>query len=187
MRPIVVEPINHRDRTVAERIHAIQIAAYSQEAKLLGAVSFPPLQRSIADIEGTNERFFGAYLDGTLVGVVALEGDPSSAAMVISSLVVLPAFQRLGVGRSLLSTVVNEFPSQVLTVSTGLQNAPALALYAEFGFVELRRHLVGAEEMPVVEFCRRALTLPSIGEDGGWGISVDPNVCAAIRRAALEQ
>lgn len=154
MRPVVVESINHRERAVAERIHAVQIAAYSQEAKLLGAESFPPLQRTIADIEGTNERFFGAFLDGTLVGVIALEGDPSSAAMVISSLVVLPAFQRLGVGHSLLSTVVNKFPSQGLTVSTGLQNTPAMALYAQFGFLELRRHLVGPEKMPVVEFCR---------------------------------
>ena len=155
-QPIVVAQIDHRNRAVAERIHAIQIAAYSQEATLLGAVSFPPLQRSIADIERSDERFFGAYLDATLVGVIALEGKPSSAGMVISSLVVLPAFQRRGVARAMLSTIVGNFSSGALTVSTALQNAPALALYAQFGFVEVRRHLAGAEELPVAEFRRPA-------------------------------
>jgi ribosomal protein S18 acetylase RimI-like enzyme len=151
---IVVEPLNHQVRAVAERIHAIQIAAYTQEAKLLGAAAFPPLQRTVTDIEGSNERFLGAYLDGALAGVVALQGDPASAAMVISSLVVSPACQRRGVARSLLATVLREFSPQRLTVSTGLRNAPALALYAQFGFVELRRHLAGADKLAMVELCR---------------------------------
>jgi hypothetical protein len=96
--------------------------------------------------------------------------------MQISSLVVLPAFQRLGIGRSLLSAVVSEFRSQVLAVSTGLQNAPALALYTQFGFVELTRSLVGAEELPVVEcFANRALTLPSRGHTtAGHNCSLRP-------------
>jgi ribosomal protein S18 acetylase RimI-like enzyme len=155
-QPIVVAEINHRNRAVAECIHAIQTAAYSQEATLLGAISFPPLQRTIADIERSDERFFGAYLDATLVGVIALEGKPSSAGMDISSLVVAPAFQRRGVARALLASVVGDFSSLALTVSTGVQNAPALALYAQFGFVEVRRHLAGAEELPVAEFRRPA-------------------------------
>ena len=149
-----IEPIDHRSRAMAERIHAIQIAAYSQEARLLGAVSFPPLQRTIADIEGSGEHFLGAYVGAALVGVLALEGDPTSASMVISSLVVLPAFQRMGIARSLLAAVVDSFPSRSLTVSTGERNAPALALYARFGFLEIRRHLAGPEELPLIELRR---------------------------------
>jgi ribosomal protein S18 acetylase RimI-like enzyme len=154
MTTVVVEPIDHREPTMAERIHAIQVAGYSQEAELLGSRSFPPLDRTVADIAESDERFFGAYLDGALAGIVALEDDPSGAVMVISSLVVLPAFQRLGVGHALVSTVVKEFGSRLLKVSTGLKNAPALALYARFGFVETRRHLGGAEKLPLVECCR---------------------------------
>lgn len=156
MQAIVVKAIDQRDRALAERIHVIQMAAYSQEAKLLGAISFPPLQRTIADIERSGGRFLGAYLDGTLVGVIALESDSSSAGMDISSLVVLPAFQRRGVARALLSSVVGDFSSRALTVSTALQNAPALALYAQFGFVEVGRRLVGSEELPVAQFRRPA-------------------------------
>jgi ribosomal protein S18 acetylase RimI-like enzyme len=154
MPPIVVESLDHRERAVAERIHAIQIAAYSQEAKLLGVPSFPPLRRTLADIEGSDQRFFGAYLGATLVGVIALGGDPSGAAWDISSLVVLPECQRSGIARSLLASVVNQFPSRVLTVSTGVLNAPALALYAQFGFLESGRHLAGSEAIPVVDLCR---------------------------------
>jgi ribosomal protein S18 acetylase RimI-like enzyme len=153
-QPIVVAEIDHRNRAVAERIHAIQMAAYSQEARLIGAISFPPLQRTIADVERSGGPFLGAYLDGTLVGVIALEGDSSS--MDISSLVVSPAFQRRGIAHALLSRVVGDFSSRALTVSTGLQNAPALALYAQFGFVEVGRRLVGSEELPVAEFRRPA-------------------------------
>jgi ribosomal protein S18 acetylase RimI-like enzyme len=152
---VAVEAIDHRERAMAERIHAIHVAAYSQEAKLLGAVSFPPLERTVADIAAAQARYVGAYLDETLVGVIALEGESATAAVLISSLVVLPSFQRMGVARALLTTVMNEVPSRSLTVSTGSHNAPALALYKQSGFVEVRRYLVGAERLPMVELCRR--------------------------------
>jgi ribosomal protein S18 acetylase RimI-like enzyme len=155
MRTVVVESIDHRERGMAARIHAIQVAAYTQEATLLGAISFPPLQRAVADIETSTEHFFAAYLDGAFVGVIALERKQVDNATHISSLVVLPAFQRLGVGRALLSAVVSESPTEVLTVSTGLHNTPALALYGQFGFVEHSRRLVGIEKLPVVKQTER--------------------------------
>lgn len=161
MATVTVELINHRDRSVAERIHAIQLAAYTQEAKLLGVSEFSPLQRDISAVEISNELFLGAYLRQELVGVIGFEQAESAGTICISSLVVAPAFQRLGVGRALLTAAVNEFSSQVLVVSTGAANVPALALYAQFGFVGFDRQLVGVERLQLVEL-RRPSSNPSV-------------------------
>ena len=46
---------------MAARIHAVQIAAYQQEAALLGVSDFPPLARTVEDIMGSRELFFRAF------------------------------------------------------------------------------------------------------------------------------
>lgn len=159
MSSILVKLVRQQESMVSERIHQIQMAAYAQEAKLLGAVSFPPLERTVNDIEVSKECFFAAYLDGVMIGIIALEDVHANSAIRISSLVVLPAFQRMGVARVLLSAVVEKFAARTLMVSTGLKNTPALALYAQFGFVEIARRLMGAEKLPIVELSRAAAKL----------------------------
>jgi ribosomal protein S18 acetylase RimI-like enzyme len=161
MRGLVVDPIDHRSRRMAQRIHAIQLSAYTQEAELLGAVDFPPLRRTCADIENSNERFFGGYLNGVLVGIIALEGVSMATEVRISSLVVAPASQRRGVGRALLSATVSEFATKVIVVSTGAGNAPALALYTQFGFAEINRHRIGPEALQVVLLSRPSSNQPA--------------------------
>ena len=161
MPGLVVDRIDHRSRRMAQRILAIQLAAYKQEAKLLGAAAFPALRRTCADIENSNEHFFGGYLNRELVGVIALEGAPTATEIRISSLVVAPVSQRRGVGRALLSATVSEFASKVLMVSTGAGNTPALALYAQFGFAEISRQRVGPEALQVVLLCRPSSNHPA--------------------------
>ena len=46
---------------MAARIHAVQIAAYQQEAALLGVSDFPPLARTVEDIMGSRDLFFRAF------------------------------------------------------------------------------------------------------------------------------
>jgi hypothetical protein len=57
-----VEPLNHRERSIAERIHRLQRVAYEQEAQLLGVSEFPPLQRTVADVQASAGQFFGVSL-----------------------------------------------------------------------------------------------------------------------------
>lgn len=151
MHPPDVKLLDHHDLTVAERIHAIQQAAYAQEAALLGAVSFPPLQRQVLDVQKTAGHFLGAFLDGQLAGSLSVELGTVEHELTISSLTVAPEFQRRGLARALVAAVLREFTFRRLTVSTGARNLPALALYAEFGFVEFSRRLVGEEQLEVVE------------------------------------
>ena len=151
VHPPDIRLLDHHDLAVAERIHAIQMAAYAQEAVLLGAISFPPLQRQVIDVQRTEGQFLGVFLDGQLAGTLSVEPGNVEHELTISSLTVDPEFQRRGLGRALIAAVFSEFAFRGLTVSTGARNLPALALYAEFGFVEFSRRLVGEEQLEVVE------------------------------------
>lgn len=141
-----IQNLNQGEQEVAWAIHTVQMAAYAKEAKLLEALHFPPLQRTVVDIQSSPDRFFGAILDGAIVGVLSLESDEETESVDITSLVVAPKHQRQGIGKFLLSTVLADYKNTEITVSTAVKNAPALALYAKFGFVGYQRCMVGSEE-----------------------------------------
>ena len=155
MSIIRIQPLDPRDRTVAEGIHRVQIAAYEQEAKLLGVRHFPPLERTVEDVQAVSQRFFGAVADGSIVGVVSLESNEGPGSFNIASLVVSPQRQREGIGRLLLAAALEECGNAETTVSTGAKNIPALLLYAELGFVECGRYVVGSEQLELVKLCRQ--------------------------------
>jgi ribosomal protein S18 acetylase RimI-like enzyme len=149
-----VQLLNHREPAVAEAIHVIQMAAYAQEASLLGAKEFPPLDRIVRDIQSSSEQFFGALTGSLIVGALGLESLSDADGVNISSLVVLPSWQRQGIGRLLLSAVLAELEGREIHVSTGAKNGPALALYAAFSFVERSRRFLGPERLEVVHLFR---------------------------------
>lgn len=153
---IRVTPVDHRLPDNARQLHAIQMAAYRQEADLLGAVDFPPLQRSVADIAQSSESYVGAYIGDELVGAISTCRDEEDPAVNIASLVVSPAHQRRGVARTLVRAVIAQHAGVALTVQTGAGNAPVLALYEEFGFVECRRWLAGDPPLELVRLRRTA-------------------------------
>jgi ribosomal protein S18 acetylase RimI-like enzyme len=152
MPELTVASIDHRDMRVAERLHAIQRAAYAQEARLLAARHFPPLDRTVADVQASQERFLGAFWETELVGTVSVEDGAGCTELVICSLTVAPGCQRRGVARALLAAVLGDSRYKIVRVSTGARNVPAIALYSAFGFVEHARRTVGVEELPLVEF-----------------------------------
>ncbi|MBW4507575.1 MAG: GNAT family N-acetyltransferase [Scytonematopsis contorta HA4267-MV1] len=152
-----VEPIDHRASEVAESIHAIQMAAYAQEAKLLGAKLFPPLQRTIKDVQKSTENFFVAIDEDAIVGAISTQPDEEPNALKIASLVVSPSYQRWGIGKQLLAVVVASYSNKLIAVTTGVKNAPALALYAQFDFVAYRKWFVEPEQLEMVKL-RRQIT-----------------------------
>ena len=96
MNPISIRPIANQMEKMALSIHAMQIAAYRQEAALLGAREFPPLNRTLRDVMASSDSFFGAFDGEELLGVISLE-QRNENEVSISSLTVAPPFQRLGV------------------------------------------------------------------------------------------
>ena len=117
----------------SERIRSLLYDSYSVEAGLIGMADFPPLWRTSTDIRGSNSKFLGCVLNGTLVAVAELEiGDDESNN--IASFAVHPSVFRQGIGMSLLLHVLHSYRGGRLTVSTAVRNKPAISLYEKHGF-----------------------------------------------------
>jgi len=153
--PWRVEAVDHRDAAIARRLHAVRQLAYAQEAALLGAVWFPPLAETLDELRASGERFLAVFVDEQLAAAIGTEPDADEpGATTIASLVVAPEFQRRGIARALMASVLREHGEAVLTVQTGASNAPALALYAACGFEPIRRWRVGPEPLELVKLRR---------------------------------
>lgn len=145
--------VDLRSPGVAEAIHRVQMAAYAQEAELLGAGDFPPLRRSVADLRDSREAVFVAMVGEEVVGAIGIE--PDGDGYTIASLVVAPAYQRRGVGKALVGEILRRFGAGSLTVQTGAANLPALSLYSRSGFEEVRRWQIEPESLELVALRRR--------------------------------
>jgi GNAT superfamily N-acetyltransferase len=133
-----------------QAIHAVQMLAYRQEALLLGAQDFPPLRSTLDDLVQSGQQFWVARIATQTVGAMGVEVDAQAQTVCISSLVVHPQAQRRGIGLALLEAALDHAPHYVCKVQTGAANAPALALYARFGFEEIGRDWVGPERLELV-------------------------------------
>ncbi len=153
--PVLIQALPHADVAVSTRLHAVQMRAYAQEAALLGAIYFPPLERTVEDIRNSSECFLGAFVNGEVVGAVSYCPDDEGLGTNISSFVVDPLFQRQGIGRKLLGAFLAMHAGDT-TIQTGMKNIPALALYSQLGFKEYRRWLVGREPLELIKL-RRSL------------------------------
>lgn len=154
-----VEILSHRQLAVATQIHAVLMLAYAQEAVLLGVEYFPPLQQTAADIQRSDEFFLGGFdtphlAEGALLGVISVRPDDEPGQINIACLVVHPAHQRRGVARALLSDALQRAPAAVFSVSTAAKNAPALALYQQFGFEPYKWGTIGEEGLALVKLRR---------------------------------
>jgi GNAT superfamily N-acetyltransferase len=160
--PAALSVIDHQSPELALKIHAVRMAAYRQEAELLGLVRFPPMERELGDILDSSDEFLGAFADGMLAGVLSLGTDEEGRGRCISSLVVRPDWQRRGLGQALLQAVIGQYGAMGITVQTAAENAPALSLYARCGFQECRRWVFGSEPLQLVKLSRPPSTAPAI-------------------------
>ena len=149
-----IEVVDHRNLLIACQLHAVQMEAYAQEKGLLGALYFPPLDRTVEDVRSTDEVFLAVFVGERVVGSVSVCQDPEGLGMTIASLVVAPQFQRIGIGAALMASVLGSHGSGSITVQTGAKNVPALTLYAREGFIEIRRWFVGREPLELVKLLR---------------------------------
>jgi len=133
----MIQRLDHTNKTTAVSIRAVFQKSYAVEAELLGAVDFPPLQRTVDNFLASEHVFFGFYMDEHLAAVI--EVATFEDAKHIQSLVVLPRFFRLGIASGLLSFVLTTYPAKLFTVATGLKNTPAISLYKKFGFLETKQ------------------------------------------------
>jgi ribosomal protein S18 acetylase RimI-like enzyme len=148
---VTIERLDLHAPGVAEELLRVHLAGYAVEANLLGAADFPPLRRTIGDLRAAASAFLGCRDGARLAGYLELED--RGAELWVASLVVDPSAFRRGVGTRLVRRAIEAAWERPLAVSTGVGNAPALALYAKLGFVERERR-TAAGGIPIVELVR---------------------------------
>ena len=130
----MISKINNKENKIAEEIRAIFQVSYNVEAKMLKAVDFPPLQRTVSQFLKSNSEFYAYYLTKSIGGVIEIDNHEDLTH--IQSLVVYPKYFRNGIGRKLVQFILDSYKSKELTVETGIDNHPAIKLYKSFGFQE---------------------------------------------------
>ncbi|MFI6678647.1 GNAT family N-acetyltransferase [Kribbella sp. NPDC050470] len=148
----MIRPLDLGDRALAERVLAIQHAAYAVEAELIGFDGIPPLQEDLDGLMSSTEHWLGRYDGDVLVGAVAYEF-PDQDTVDITRLIVDPAHARRGHGRALLDHLDQLEPRPVSIVSTGTANTPAVNLYKSRGYHETVRVEI-APGVTVTQFSR---------------------------------
>ena len=124
--------INNKKKNIANQIRNVFQASYIVESKLLNAVDFPPLKRTISQFLHSNTEFYAYYINKNIAGVIEIENNQDLTH--IQSLVVYPKYFRKGIGRTLVQFVLDTYNTKIFTVETGLENYPAIQLYTSFGF-----------------------------------------------------
>lgn len=134
----MIKKLDNTNLEVAIAIHAVFQVSYAVEAEILKASNFPPLQRTIEDFLISNTEFYG-YMENDIVAAV-VEIDPTdNKSTHIQSLVVDPEYFRKGIGSKLIKFVLGTYILKMVTVETGVANAPAIKLYKNFGFREVKQ------------------------------------------------
>lgn len=150
-----IAPLALADRATALQLHGVLQRAYAQEAQRLGLRDFPPLARSVFDLQASPACHLGAWVDGRIVGGLAFAADGDEPGQwLIESLVVDPPYQRRGWASRLLAAALSRRPQAVFAVATAAANAPALALYRGFGFEGWRRGTIGPQALPLLKLRR---------------------------------
>jgi len=126
--------INNKENKIAEEIRAIFQVSYAVEAKMLKAIDFPPLKRTVSQFLKSDSKFYGYYLTKKIAGVIEIENDEDLTH--IQSLVVYPKYFRNGIGRRLVQFILDNYKAKTFTVETGIDNHPAIKLYKSVGFQE---------------------------------------------------
>lgn len=120
------------DRDLADRLLAVQRAAYLVEATLIGDDRIPALHEDVGELCAASLTWLGAYDSSRLIGAVAWVEDADEVD--IDRLIVDPAMHRRGAGRLLVQAVLHRAGSRRTIVSTGQDNLPARMLYRKIGF-----------------------------------------------------
>ncbi|WP_452231039.1 GNAT family N-acetyltransferase [Lacinutrix sp. MEBiC02404] len=133
----MIEKLENSDLEIAKKIRSVFQSSYKVEAKLLKAVDFPPLKRTLENYIKSSTAFFGYIKEKQLAGVIEINHTNDFTS--INSLVVDPNFFRQGVAKKLMEFTLSTFDSSLFVVETGLENGPATALYKKYGFNEVNQ------------------------------------------------
>ena len=82
----MIQRLNNKSVSVAEKLFTIWQESYSIEAKLLKASFFPPLNRTVQDFLNVSTEFYGYVIGGVYNAVIELR--ENDGVLHIQSLIV---------------------------------------------------------------------------------------------------
>jgi len=130
----MIVKIDNKRNEISLEIRRIFQSSYAIEAKMLKAIDFPPLKRTISQFIDSNSEFYAYYMKQNIAGLIEISSNQSITH--IQSLVVYPKYFRQGIGKELVMFVLDTYTSTDFTVETGIDNHPAIKLYISLGFEE---------------------------------------------------
>lgn len=133
----MIKQLQNKEIETSNKIRSVFQLSYAVEAKLLNAIDFPPLKRSLESYLNSDNTFFGFFKTQELAGVIEIDQNHNTTH--IQSLVVNPKFFKQGIASKLIEFVFNRFDSELFTVETGVKNGPATKLYKKFDFKEVNQ------------------------------------------------
>jgi ribosomal protein S18 acetylase RimI-like enzyme len=113
----------------------IQKKAFHSEAIFYQNFNIQPLVQTLEElIEECNDKVvLKAVVDGKIVGSVRANLDGDNCG--VNKLVVLPEFQKRGIGEKLLGEIENHFPeAKKFTLATGANSESNIRLYQKVGY-----------------------------------------------------
>jgi ribosomal protein S18 acetylase RimI-like enzyme len=120
-------------------ILAIQKKAFRSEAELYQNFNIEPLTQTLSELEEEcrEKVVLKAVIDGKIVG--SIRANTYEEGCWVNKLIVLPEFQRRGIGEKLLREIENYFPEAIkFTLGTGANSESNIRLYTKVGY-----HIVG--------------------------------------------
>jgi len=133
----MINKLDNKNNDTANIIFAVFQKSYAIEAKLIGALKFPPLARNTEDIKKSETTFYGYSENECLAAVI--EVDIDNECLDICSLTVDPSYFKKGIASKLINYALAMGDLSHARVETAVANTPAINLYKKHGFVEFKR------------------------------------------------
>lgn len=124
----------------------LQYLAYQSEAKQFSDPNIPPLKQTLQDVQAEYQK--GIVLkaldeDDRIIGSVRAYLE--NGTVYIGKLIVHPAWQRKGIGTSLLLEVEREYPNQRYELFTSTRSSNNIRLYERLGYKKFKEKAITDE------------------------------------------
>lgn len=130
----MIRRIDIKNEIVASEILILQKKSYKIEADIIGYYQIPPMLESLGELVTSQEHFLVYEKFKKIVGMISYEIE--NQVLTICRLAVDPDHFREKIANQLLHEVLQVKDIISISVSTGLENKPAVEFYLKQGFTK---------------------------------------------------